>query len=425
MRVTSVPRLKVGIISQWFSPEPVPIPRSIAQGLADRGHSVRVLTGFPNYPTGQIYNGYDDSGPTEETMAGALLMRIPAFLSHDLNAGHRLRSFLSFGARSLRGAAFLRHSDVNYVYATPMTAAACALACRLLWKTPYVLHVQDLWPESITGSGMVPDGRRKSLIAALTNFALGPVYTLAKHIVVISPGMKRALVQRDVDANKISIIYNWDANEYRPRTGYSLPSRIRNSPTLHCVYAGNIGQMQDVETIVRAAAEVEFEVDLRISVYGSGVAEESLAGLIRELGVKNVQLCGRVTPDQMQAIYDVSDFQFVTLRDLPVFRMTIPSKFQASLANGVPIITTVQGDLAAMCVDNKLGFVAQPENIGDLANALRKAANMDRAEHLAMSQRAREFYRTDLAVEVGLERICKVVAEAAQVKAKANELGRP
>lgn len=412
MKSASPRALTVGVISQWFSPEPVPIPGSITQGLADRGYDVRVLTSFPSYPTGLLYDGYDDRRFTEEATAGARLMRVPSFLSHDLSAIRRLRSFLSFGAQSLRKAVFLRNVDVNYVYATPMTASIAAVACRLLWNTPYVLHIQDLWPESITDSGMMPGGWKKSLVSALTKVALRPIYSKASEIVVISPSMKEALIQRGVDESKISIIYNWHADENSVNAVSLKGSPTRDSPTLHCVYAGNIGQMQDVETIVRAAAAVEKELDLRVSIYGSGVAAEKIEALAESLGVKNVRLLGRVSAEEMQAIYKQSDFQFVTLRDLPLFRMTIPSKFQASLANGVPIITTVQGDLADLCTKNGLGFVAQPENVSDLASAIRKAAAMQPAERLAMSERARSYYSSHLTAEVAIDRLCLVLAKA-------------
>lgn len=417
--------LRVGIISQWFFPEPVPIPKSMSQALVDRGHSVRVLTGFPSYPFGQIYAGYEDNEVTEETISGARVMRVPTFLSHDLNALHRLRSFLSFGAQSLRRSAFLRHSDVNYVYATPMTASTAALVCRWLWKTPFVLHIQDLWPESITDSGMMPGGWRKSLINVLIGWALWPAYFSAAQIIVISPGMKRALIARGVDEKKVTVVYNWDGNERLIDAEISSPSPQRDPHTLHCVYAGNIGQMQDVETIVRAAATVENELDLRVSLYGSGVAEPSVAALIKNLGVKNVQLLGRVAPDKMQAIYEESDFQFVTLKDFPLFRMTIPSKFQASLANGVPVITTVKGDLADLCVDNELGFVAEPEDVAGLADAIRKAAGMGRDEHTAMSKRAQDFYRANMSTDVAVNRISTRLAETVRAKRRTTVPERP
>lgn len=427
MRSTHERGLKIGIISQWFFPEPVPIPGSLSQGLERLGHSVRVLTGFPSYPAGRLYQGHDSSAATEETLAGAQVLRVPAFLSHDLNALRRIRSFLSFGWQSLRHARFLRDSDVNYVYATPMTAAVTAVACRLLWKTPFVLHVQDLWPESVTDSGMVRDGWKKSLISVLLNLALRPVYAKAHHIMVISPGMKHALTQRGVDATKISVVLNWDGNEPNPENSQleERPRPINQTHRLHFVYAGNIGQMQDVESIVRAAAAVEGEFDFQVSLYGSGVAEAGVAALIEELGVQHVRLMGRVGAKEMRSVYSGSDFQFVTLKDRPVFRMTIPSKFQASMANGIPVITTVQGDLARICRENAVGFVADAESPTNLANAIRQAAGMGTDERLAMSQRAKDFYEQNLTAKVGVKLIAHQLAQAVYTAPDTSVPGHP
>ncbi|MBB6404752.1 glycosyltransferase involved in cell wall biosynthesis [Arthrobacter sp. AZCC_0090] len=300
-----------------------------------------------------------------------------------------------------------------------MTSAAVALGNRYLFKTPYVLHVQDLWPESVIDSGMVSAGWKGKALHALIGFGLRPIYRGAKHVIVISTGMKDALVERGVYASKISVVLNWDGNEKPDFIGISAPSSNAHMtesapPGIHCVYAGNIGQMQDVETIVRAASLVENEFPIRISIYGSGVAESSISSLIQELGLKSVQLMGRVSQDEMAEIYGQADFLLVTLKDRPVFRMTIPSKFQASMAHGVPVITTVQGDLAEICVDNGVGLVANAEDPGSLADALRKANALDSQARARMSIRAAQYYRDEMSAELALGKVAGLLESASE-----------
>ncbi|MDP9904644.1 glycosyltransferase involved in cell wall biosynthesis [Arthrobacter bambusae] len=300
-----------------------------------------------------------------------------------------------------------------------MTSAAVALGNRYLFKTPYVLHIQDLWPESVIDSGMVSAGWKGKALHALIGFGLRPIYRGAKHIIVISSGMKDALIERGVDASKISVVLNWDGNENPDPAGISTSSIIERTAEsaiagIHCIYAGNIGQMQDVETIVRAASLVENEFPIRISIYGSGVAESAISSLIKDLGLKSVQLMGRVSQDKMAEIYDQADFLFVTLKDRPVFRMTIPSKFQASMANGVPVITTVQGDLAEICIDSGVGFVANAEDPRSLADVLRKANALDSEARARMSLRAEQYYRDEMSAELALGRVACVLESASK-----------
>lgn len=405
---------RVGIISQWYSPEPVLIPKTIADALVEDGFSVRVLTGFPSYPGGTLYPGFDARSACTSDLDGAQILRVPTFFSHDKSAARRALTFLSFAWKSTRHRAFLRDCDVVYVYGTPMTSALAAFVLSRQNRVPYVLHVQDLWPESVVDSGMLKPGLSRSLIKRAVAAGLRHVYNLAQHIVVISPGMRLALVNRGVAPEKISILLNWDANEGNALSGKPTPRET--AQRIRCTYAGNIGLMQDVETIIRASAAVQDEMQIDVSIYGSGVAENAVKAIATELDARNVTFHGRVSSQEMIEVYRRSDYQLVTLKDRDVFRMTIPSKFQSSMSNGVPVITTVAGDLAKICEENQLGLVADPESTASLADAFRRAAELGSLGRENMATRAREFYWENLAAAKAIESIRAILVQAATSK---------
>lgn len=386
--------IKVGIVSQWYSPEPVLIPKTISDSILATGSSVSVLTGFPNYPGGAIYPGFDGNRSRDELLDGARLRRVRSFVSHDQSAVRRIRSFLSFAWSALKNSGYLADRDVVYVYGTPMTAVLPAVALRIGKSIPFVIHVQDLWPESVLDSGMVGSNFIKRVLNALLTIALKPIYHMAHHIIVISPGMKDVLVRRGVNAEKISVLLNWHTDE-GSRVIARTPATSGDAIT--CVYAGNIGVMQDVSTIILAAAEVQDEVNLEVLIYGSGVAEDAAKRLAVEVDARNVKFMGRVSMEQMRSVYSSSDFQLVTLKDREVFRVTIPSKFQAALANGVPVITTVSGDLAYICEQEGVGLVADPESPASLADAFRSAAMLGEQGRADMARRAHALYWSKLA----------------------------
>src|ERR1022692_711072 len=142
--------LNVAFVSQWFSPEPVHTPVWIAQALAREGLNVRVLTGVPNFPDGKVQSGFSPWRITREARDGFAILRSPLYPSHDGSAIGRIANYVSYAATSsLVGARLLRSSDVALVYSSPATAATAAMLARATSRTPYVLFVQDMWPDSV------------------------------------------------------------------------------------------------------------------------------------------------------------------------------------------------------------------------------------------------------------------------------------
>jgi glycosyltransferase involved in cell wall biosynthesis len=397
--------MKIGIVSQFFPPEAAPLVWSLAEGLADRGHEVSVLTGFPNYPDGEIYAGYQQRWSHLERRGPVLVRRAPLYPSHDDNAVRRAANYISFAATSAAISGFLADCDVIYVYATPMSAAAAAAVLRRFRDRPYVLHVQDLWPESVTSADML-DERLNRLVAAVLRPGLAYLYRNASHIVAIGPTMKQMLKNRGVAPEKVSVIYNWSADEPHQRipADPQLRTRLGRPDRTLAVYAGNIGRMQDIDTIVRAAALCR-NAPLDVAIMGSGTETERIRQLALDMGTDNLRVVGPVPESRMSAVYASSDYQLVTLKDRPVFRATIPSKVGTSLAHGCPIITTVPGDVAAMCDRGKFGFSCVPEDPAALAHLLRLASNTSAVEWKRMSDAAREFYKSNMSIDTSLSAV--------------------
>lgn len=402
--------MKIGMVTQWFAPEQFSLPNSLSERSVIAGDDVRVLTGFPSYPFGKIYDGYSQEADFHENIAGAEVFRVSSFLSHDANAKNRVRTFLSFALASTRRAHVLEEMDVNYVYATPMTASMAAWWLRKWKGVPYVLHIQDLWPESVTSSGMLARGLLSSLVGSTLSALLKPIYSAASHIVVISPSMKAALIDREVDAGKITTILNWDPSFAEGNGGERSPLTTK---TVRFVYAGNLGVMQDVDTVLRAAELLRDSPEIEIHIYGSGVLETSLQKFSADKKLPNVIFHGRVAKEDMDAVYAASEFHLVTLKDDPLFRMTIPSKFQAAMAHGIPVISTVQGDLEEICADAGVGWTAQPEDPVSLAAAIRTAAAIDPAARKAMMIRCRDLFRNELSPDKGIAAVRGILRDVA------------
>lgn len=398
------------IITQYYPPEMEGIPYEVALGLADRGHKVRVITGFPNYPDGKIYKGYSQKWRQYERDGKIQILRVPLYPDHSYNAVKRSANYLSFGLSSASAWKFARGADAIYVYATQMTATLGPWIWRQIGGAPYIAHVQDLWPESIVGSSLVSGSAKAQLIRKLISPWLSSTYRRAGGVVGIAPTMVRLLKERGSSNSRTHLIYNWGADLSSDKTDRG--SRQTHDEALKLILAGNLGDMQGIETVLEAMSQVQ-DLDIRLTIAGSGVASDRLNVYARELSLYNVNFVGRIDRSEMWKYYLDADFALVTLRDLEVFRATIPSRFQAALAHGVPVITNVAGDLSDFVRDNEIGLVALPEDSGSLANVMREAYTLRPADREIYSKNAIETYQSRFSAKAGIDAIEQLLTVAA------------
>jgi colanic acid biosynthesis glycosyl transferase WcaI len=408
--------VKIGIVTQWYSPEPAFIPSSLAKELVARGHQVRVLTGFPNYPEGRIYPGYRQRWKDQSTSGGVTARRVPLYPSHDSSAARRAANYLSFAATSsLAALRYLAGADVLYVFLTPATVYAAPALMRLLHRIPAVLHMQDIWPESVTQSAIAPKGVARRLMHGLLSSTMSQVYRMATSVAVIAPAMRDLVVERGVDPRKVRVVLNWaDESLFHPVAATDSARReigYRGRCTM--MYAGNLGTFQNIGAIVRAAAAVEKSERVDLVLVGSGIEEGPARALTRRLGANNIRFLGRRHPSEMAALYGAADYQLVSLLDLPIFRGTIPSKLQAALSCGSPVVVSAPGDCARIVERSRVGLSCPPGDWPALADRFLQAAALPPGDRAEMAQRAREIYQSRMSMQSGVDQLEDMLLAAA------------
>lgn len=403
------------MISQWYEPETgsAAHPAAIARALLARGHEVRVLTGFPSYPQGRVHSGYRMSLRRQEVREGVQVLRVPDLPSHDDSGLRRAVSLTSFAASATAQVGWLRDADVCLVYLTPATVGAAAMTLRATAGVPYVLYVQDLWPETVTASGFIGSPRvTRAVEGGITRF-LTRLYRHAAGIAAISPTMARTLASRGARVEPRSVP-NWvDEGVFRP-----APAPVED-PALPpgrswFMYAGGIGEVQALEHAIQAVALLEDRPDVGLVLVGDGVALPGLEDLAGRLGVTDrVRFVGPRPMAEMPGLMAGSVAQLVTLRDLELFRGTIPSKVQASMACGAPVLCAVAGDAAALVERERCGVAVAPENPAELAAAMVVLADMPVEERSAMGDRGRAAYVRELGSTAGAARLEEMLVDAA------------
>lgn len=407
--------MRVVVCTQWFPPEKAALIADVAQGLRAHGHEVTVLTGFPNYPTGKTYEGWRQRPCTTARVDGYRVKRVVQYPSHDSSALRRAASYLSFGlAAALFGWRDLRVADVVYVYHPPLTTAIGPWLSRVLGGAPYVLHVQDLWPDAVVEADMV--GRRSvGPLARLLERVCGAVYRRAAAVVCIAPTMAQLLAERGIPAARLDVVPNWaDETIFFPvPRDPSLADALGAGSGTSVMFAGNMGAAQALDTAVRAAAAVRDLPDFRLILVGDGLHRPQLERLARELGAANVSFLGSRPLEQMNAITATADAQLVTLLDRPFLRGTVPSKLGSVMASGLPVVCAADGDARALVEKSGGGWTCAGEDVEGLAAAFRALHAASPEERRRRGALGRAHYEATMSRASGVRRIAEILRRAA------------
>jgi len=413
-RRSSARPLKILMITQWFDPEPTFKGRLFAEELKRQGHDVRVLTGFPNYPGGKVYDGYRIRLFQREVVGGIPILRVPLYPSHDGSGLRRALNYLSFAVTASVGAILTKRPDVAYVYHPPATVGLPAMVLKLIKGVPYVYDVQDLWPDTLAATGML---RRRSALAVVGKVMKG-VYRGASSIVVLSQGFREALVRRSVPEERIQVIPNW-ADEKQINVRQPTASRAREfgfDGKFTITFAGNMGKGQSLETVLAAAEILREHTEIRFLLVGGGIESESLKREAFEKKLDNVVFLPRRPISEIGEILTLSDALLVHLSDDPLFAITVPSKTQAYLMAGRPILMGVRGDAAQIVLEASAGLTFEPQNSVDLVRAIRALTDLSEAERRAMGEAGKTFYREHMSLAVGARSFSRVLRTASLLR---------
>ncbi|QQX81812.1 glycosyltransferase family 4 protein [Shewanella sp. KX20019] len=400
--------MKIIIISQWFDPEPTLKGLIFARALVKNGHEVQVITGFPNYPGGIVYDGYKIKFYQKEIIDGVVIHRVPLYPSHDSSALKRVFNYMSFSFSSLLCGIFkAKKADVIYVYHPPITSGLVALCVGKIRRIPVVIDIQDLWPDTLKATGMVNSEKLISIVSVFCGF----IYKYVQDIVVLSPGFKEKLLSRGVSKEKISVIYNWadESSFLNP----SVKTSVLPSKGFNVLFAGNIGRAQGIVSIIDAALLLEKNnKNVNIVFVGGGVLLDTAKDYVTKLNVKNVFFIPRVSMQEVSGIINSADALLVHLIKNELFNITIPSKTQSYLLAGKPIIMAVEGDAKDLVEVSKSGFFASPEDSISLYDSFVNVSELPKEKLDLMGTNGKFFYFENLSQSVGVSKFEDVFLKA-------------
>jgi glycosyltransferase involved in cell wall biosynthesis len=325
--------------------------------------------------------------------------------SHSRSAFRRILHYLTFTGSATLPALLGWKPDVIYVWSL-VSVGLVATFARWFRRVPFVMDVQDLWPDAVLHSGMSPSWIHRPL-----TWFCQFIYDQAAAVVVLSPGFKQLLLERGFSDDRVHVIYNWcDEEAFLDRRG---PWVGRREPPLderfNILFAGMINQAQGLDAVIEAAARIRHShPSVQFVFIGSGSDAERLKAKAMAMTPQNTVFLGRRPPEEAARLLRQADVLLVQLRKDPLFRFTIPSKTQSYLAMSKPILAGLEGDAAELVKRPKAGLVYEPENVQALVDAVDTLVGLTSEQLSEMGMRGQEFYRNELSMQKGVSHFDEV-----------------
>lgn len=381
------------IYSYNYHPEPIgiaPLMTELAEGLVMRGHSVRVITGMPNYPQRQIYDGYRGKWYVTEEKNGVTIQRSYLRIKSKPNLVDRLLLELSFVFTSIPQALNGWRPDVILLTVPPLMVSLPAALLGCLYDCPVVLNVQDILPEAAIRVGLIRNKWMIRALETLEKFA----YRTADSIGVIADGFVENLVKKGVSRSKIRCIPNWvDVNFIRPlpKVNNLWKKAHKLDDKFVVLYSGNIALTQGLETVVEAAARLRDQPEIVFAIAGESQALERLEKYCQTCGADNVVLLPLQPREQLPQMLAGADIGLIVQKS-NVISFNMPSKIPLLLASGRAIIGSVpaSGTAAKAIRKSGGGIVVKPESPEALAAAVMDLYNNPVKTEM-LGKKGREF----------------------------------
>jgi colanic acid biosynthesis glycosyl transferase WcaI len=408
--------VNVAVVSCVFPPEPVVSSRTswdIASALHSAGHGVTVICPFPSRPEGKIYPGFRRRWRARSTSAGVEVVRCFSTTSPRSSLASRFAENVSFGLSSMTALLRVARPDVLFLNSWPIFATGLAALAARLRRVPYVLSVQDVYPESL----IVQKRAAARVLAAVLRWIDSRIARNAAAVIVLSESFARIYRdQRRVDPARVHVIPNWSADRVPASREEALAyRRVRGiaDDDFLVVYGGNIGVAAGVEHLLAAFRSVE-RPNVRLLIAGGGARADACERLAAELGEGRVVFHRPWLDEETAVVLAAAD-----LLALPTAgeqsQISVPSKLISYLLAERPVLAVVREDseTADVVRQSGAGWIVEPGRETLLASAITAAADAGHRERRAMGARGRLHALSHFGLDQGVRRVLDILRNSA------------
>ena len=382
--------MKILLLNQAFvSPDEPGHTRhfELAQYLRANGHELVIVASDLNYQTGQrtvVRKGLF----AEQVIDGVRILRAYIYPALHRSYFWRVISFLSFMFSSVWTALTVRDADLILGTTPPIFQALSAWVVALIRRKPFLLEVRDLWPEFGVSMGVL----KNPVVIALARWLEKFLYARATHILVNSPAYKEYMLGRGVPESKVTYIpYGTDVDMFNPAVdGSAVRAKLGLEDKFIVLYAGALGQANDIDTLLRAAEKLNADEKIRFVLFGDGKERARLESESKRMQLANVIFAGVCPKKEMPHVIACSDVCLAILQDVPMFRTTYPNKVFDYMSAARATILVIDGVVRDVIESSGGGVFVQPGNAGQLAQTILELSRDPQRVRL-MGLNAREY----------------------------------
>lgn len=382
--------MKILLINQAFvSPDEPGHTRhfEMAKFLQSHGHELVIVASDLNYQTGQ--RTVERKGIfAEQLIDGVRILRAYIYPALHRSYFWRVISFFSFMFSSVWTAFQVRDIDLVLGTTPPIFQAVSAWFVAWIRRKPFLLEVRDLWPEFGVSMGVL----KNPIMIALGRWLEKFLYARATHILVNSPAYKEYMIEKGVPEKKITFIpYGTDVDMFNPQVdGSSIRAELGLQDKFVVLYAGALGQANDIDTVLRAAERLKLYDKIYFVLFGDGKERPRLQSEAKRMKLSNVIFAGVRPKKDMPRVVASADVCLAILQDIPMFRTTYPNKVFDYMAAGRATLLVVDGITRTLIESSNGGVCVQPGNDESLAKTILELSN-DPDKVKQMGQNARKY----------------------------------
>lgn len=398
--------MKILVFSQYFYPEVFRI-NEICSDLVARGHEVTVVTAYPQYPQGKIYDGYGFNKPYEKYYNGVKIERVKTRPRGKTPLGLLLNCYTYVKSAKKWVKKCKEKFDVVYVYQlSPVTVGLPAVEYKKKFNVPIVFNILDLWPESVE---TVLGVKIKPVIKYLGKM-VNRLYAASDVILCTSESFKTYVGKRETAKNKC--VYLPQFYEKPNFNGVTAPDAL-SKDTFNVVFAGNIGNAQGLDLLADTAKILKNE-GIRFYLVGDGRAKEELTEKVKAENLSDdVLFIGRVAPSEADRFIRFADCAYLSLKPNKILEMTIPAKLQTYLACGAPVLCVNDGESAKLITESGAGITAE-QNAESVKTAILCLKNLSDDKKEEMRENAVAFFDKNFDKRIVMDKLEAILKDVAE-----------
>ncbi|WP_162011060.1 glycosyltransferase family 4 protein [Streptococcus sp. S784/96/1] len=385
---TNIKTKHILVISQYFYPEEFRI-NDICCEWVKRGYKVTVVTGIPNYPIGEFFDGYSYEQKRTENWNGIDIIRLP-ILPRRTGSLSLIKNYFSFVREGLKWVKKTKiRADLVYTFeVSPMTQALVGVKYAKKFKVPHFLYITDLWPENVS----IITGIKSKILLYPIQLMVDYIYKNSDYILTASKSFVPSVLGRNVPDYKVEYWPQYVEQIYGPISNPPLIPEMK-SDVLNFVFAGNLGQAQNLGILVQAAQQLRSEdILVRFTLIGDGRYKKDLLDQVERYELHHYfQFIDRKSSSEIPIYLAQADVLLILLAKSEVFAMTIPAKTQSCMASGKPILVSADGEVQSIISEAEAGLTSGAENVEAFVENIKQFLSYTEQERVKLGENALRY----------------------------------